>query len=117
MDWMGFKALVADWAVAKDALHVYAAFVLQTAGAALLRRPLSSWGPWFVVLLAELANEGLDMLLGEEAEIQMWQLMGARHDLLNTMILPTALLLLCRYAPQLFAACPPPAGEARDQQP
>ena len=58
--------------------------------------------PWLTVLLLELVNEGLDMWLGEEVQLKRWQLEGAVHDLVNTMILPTALLLLCRYAPGLF---------------
>ena len=114
MDWMAFKGFVADFTVSKDALHVYAAFTVQIAAAALLRRPVSSWVPWFVVLVAELSNEGLDMLLGEEAHIQTWQLIGARHDLVNTMILPTAIVLLSRYAPRLFT--PPAPRDAHDEQ-
>jgi hypothetical protein len=67
------------------------------------------------VLIAKLANESLDMLLGDEAEIQRWQLIGARHDLRNTMILPTALLLLRLYAPRLFMAPAPAQAEYRQE--
>jgi hypothetical protein len=42
------------------------------------------------------------MWLGEEAHLKQWQFDGAKHDIINTMILPTALLLLCRYSPRLF---------------
>lgn len=111
MDWMGLKGLAADLSVAKDALHVYGAFVVQIAAAALLRRPLGSWIPWFVVLALELVNESLDIFFGEETHIQQWQIDGARHDILNTMVMPTALLLLCRYAPALFRAPPEPPAE------
>jgi hypothetical protein len=104
MDWMGMKELAADLTIAKDALHIYLAFVIQVSAAALFRKPLSSGLPWLTVLLLELVNEGLDMWLGEEAQLKRWQLEGAAHDLVNTMILPTALLLLCRYAPGLFKA-------------
>ena len=41
----------------------------------------------------ELVNEGLDMWLGDEAHLQRWQFDGAFHDVVKTMILPTALLL------------------------
>lgn len=102
MDWMGMKDLAADLSVAKDALHIYVAFVIQVSAAAISRRSLASGLPWLVVLMFELVNEGLDMWLGEEAHLQRWQFNGAVHDLINTMILPTALLLLCRYAPGLF---------------
>ena len=102
MDWMGLKDLAADLTIAKDALHIYLAFVIQVSAAAILRKSLASGLPWLVVLLFELVNEGLDMWLGEEAQLKQWQLEGAAHDLVNTMILPTALLFLCRYSPGLF---------------
>ena len=103
MDWMGMKGLAADLLIAKDALHIYLAFIIQISAAAALRKPLSSALPWLTVLVLELFNEGLDMWLGEELHLKQWQLVGAAHDLLNTMVLPTALLLLCRYSPGLFA--------------
>jgi len=96
------KALAADLLITKDALHIYLAFIIQVSAAALFRRPLSNGLPWATVLLFELVNEGLDMWLGEELHLKRWQLVGAAHDLVNTMILPTALLLLCRHAPGLF---------------
>lgn len=102
MDWMGLKDLAADLSVAKDALHIYLAFVIQVSAAAILRKSLASGLPWLMVFMFELGNEGLDMLLGEEVDLQRWQFEGALHDIVNTMILPTALLLLCRYAPGLF---------------
>jgi len=97
------KELAADLTIAKDALHIYLAFVIQVSAATIFRKPLSSGLPWLTVLLIELVNEGLDMWLGEELHLKRWQLEGAAHDLVNTMILPTALLLLCRYSPRLFS--------------
>jgi hypothetical protein len=102
MDWMGLKGLASDLGLAKDALHIYAAVAIQIAAALLSRRSLAHWLPWTAVLLAELLNESGDMWFGEEAHIQQWQLDGAQHDILNTMILPTLLLLLSRYVPSLF---------------
>ena len=102
MDWMGMKGVAADLLIAKDALHIYFAFMIQISAAIVFRKPLSSGLPWLAVLLLELVNEGLDMWLGEEPHLKPWQYFGAVHDLVNTMILPTALLLLCRYSPGLF---------------
>ena len=102
MDWMGLKGLASDLGLAKDALHVYGAVAIQVAAALLCRRSLGHWLPWTIVLLAELLNEAGDMWFGEEARIQQWQIDGAVHDILNTMILPTLLLLLSRFAPTLF---------------
>jgi len=102
MDWVGLKGWAADMTVAKDALHVYLGVAIQIGAAALLRRPLSHWAPWLVVLAAAFVNVVLDFYFGEEATLQPWQIDGARHDIVNTMVLPTLLLLLCRFAPRLF---------------
>ncbi len=42
-----------------------------------------------------------------------WQVVSAVHDIINAMILPTVLLMLCRHAPGLFAwnRDNPPDGE------
>jgi hypothetical protein len=104
MDWMGLKALASDLGLAKDALHIYGAAAIQIAAALLLRRSLANWLPWFVVLLAALLIEAGDMWFGEEAHVQQWQIDGAKHDILNTMVLPTILLALSRYVPSLFNA-------------
>jgi hypothetical protein len=102
MDWMDLKTLISAHSIDMDALHVYAAFAIQVAAAALLRRPLGHLLPWAVVLGFELANEALDILDGSELHIQPWQASEAVHDLVNTMLLPTAILLLARFAPALF---------------
>lgn len=102
MDWMGMKDLAADLSIAKDALHIYLAFIIQVSAAVIFRKSLGNALPWLTVLVVELVNEGLDMWLGEELHLKRWQLEGATHDLVNTMILPTALLFLCRFAPGIF---------------
>ena len=109
MSWEELKDFVTDLTVAKDALHIYVAFAIQMVAAAAFKKPLSSWIPWACVLAAELLNEFLDIALGSEPRVQSWQVFGAIHDIANTMLLPTLLLLLCRAAPQLFA---PQAGSA-----
>ena len=104
MDWMGLKGLGSELGLAKDALHIYGAVAIQILSALLLRRSLAHWLPWFAVLLVALLIEGGDMWFGEEAHVQQWQIDGAKHDMLNTMVLPTVLLVLARYAPSLFSA-------------
>ena len=71
------------------------------------------------MLAAEIFNECLDMWFGEEAQIQPWQIQGAWHDILNTMLLPTALFLLCRYKVGLFVRDleDSPTGTEGDDQP
>jgi len=118
MNWVGLKGLAAELSVEKDALHVYAAFFIQILAASVFRRPLSSWLPWLCVLAILLSNEALDLWFERESHIQPWQLAGSRHDIVNTMLLPTALLLLCRFAPFLFGgrddSAGPPKPETRD---
>jgi len=116
MNWLDMKEVAAALLLEKDALHIYAAFVIQVIAALLVRRPLSHWLPWLVVLGFALFNESLDMLLGEEASIKPWQMRGAAHDLVNTMLLPTVLLLLCRYRPGLFAAPDVPLGRQMEAE-
>ena len=110
MEWLWFKQQVSDLTVSKDALHVYGAFVVQVVAALLTRRTLASPIPWLAVLAAIIVNEALDLTFEKEPFIHQWQIDGVVHDLINTMILPTLLLLLARFAPQLFTR--PPQAEA-----
>ncbi len=120
IDWIALKDLAAYLFIEKDALHIYAAFIIQISSALILRRTVRSWLPWTIVLGLELLNEGADIWFGGEAYVQPWQLRGAVHDLVNTMLLPTALLLLCRYATGLFTdhgshhRTPPPIPRGDD---
>ena len=103
MDWFEVKQwLSAGTGLGMDALHVHAGVLLQAAAALVLRRRLSSPLPWLLLLLLVLANEVYDY--GHE----IWRDREAQRaeslrDAWNTMLLPTLLLLLARYAPQLFA--------------
>jgi hypothetical protein len=115
MDWMGLKGLGSELGLAKDALHIYGAVAIQILSALLVRRSLAHWLPWLVVLVVELINEWGDMWFGEEAHIQQWQIDGAVHDIWNTMVLPTILLLLVRYAPSLFNAGRPRVRVTADE--
>lgn len=87
----------------KDALHIYAALLVQIAAARLSNRSLGDLLPWFCVLGFELVNEMIDIVRGEESRLMPWQVVSAVHDIINTMVLPSVMLLLCRRAPGLFA--------------
>jgi hypothetical protein len=113
MDWMGLKWFAGQLGLEKDALHIYVAFLIQLGAAWALKRPLGSWVPWLCVLAAALFNEFLDIWFGEEMQVKRWQVDGAIHDMINTMILPTALLFLSRRASGLFR--PEQAGTSREQ--
>jgi hypothetical protein len=109
VDWEAIKQAVAAWTeLERDALHIYAAVLIQIGAAALLRRTLASPWPWLVVLAFALANEWLDM--NRDALVEAWEKEAALHDLWNSMLLPTLLMLVARFAPGLMARVrtPPP---------
>lgn len=107
MDWEAIKTAVALWTgLERDALHIYAAILIQIAAAALLRRTLASPWPWLVVLVFALANEWLD--LHRDDLIEDWEKGSSLHDLWNTMLVPTILALLARFAPRLTGSGRPP---------
>lgn len=112
MDWEAMKQAVAAWTgLERDALHIYAAILIQLGSAALLRRTLASPWPWLVVLAFALANEWLDV--NRDNLIEAWEEAAALHDLWNTMLLPTLLLLVVRFVPRLTTRVrpPPPPSE------
>lgn len=102
MDWFGLKDEAARMLLEKDALHIYAALIIQISAAKLSRRSLGHALPWLWVLALELINELLDLGRGMEPVVRPWQVVSGVHDIINTMILPTVLLMLCRRDPTLF---------------
>ncbi|HET9638049.1 MAG TPA: hypothetical protein VFP12_02470 [Allosphingosinicella sp.] len=109
MDWEAIKQAVAAWTgLERDALHIYAAILIQIGSAALLRRTLASPWPWLVVLAFALANEWLDVQ--RDQLFEEWEKAAALHDLWNTMLLPTLLLLVARFTPGVMMRVrrPPP---------
>lgn len=114
MDWVQFKDYLSEVSgLSQDALHIYAALLVQTAAAALLRRSLAHPLPLLCLVLVLAVNEAID--LAEPGKpIEQWQVLGGLRDLWNTLLLPTALMLLARFAPALMtgraAAAPEAAG-------
>ncbi|WP_447727048.1 hypothetical protein [Sphingomonas koreensis] len=94
--------LVDSTGLAKDALHIHVGLIVFFAVALIFRWPLRSWKPWAVALVAALAGEAWDIwdTLAEGRRIvpsANWK------DLWNTMLWPTAILLLAR-GTRLFGA-------------
>lgn len=103
MSWTEFKIYLSQvTALSQDALHIYAAVAVQLAAALLLRRSLAHPLPWLVLVAALLANEVAD-LREPGRPIEEWQVLGSIKDSWNTLLLPTLLMLLARYAPRLVA--------------
>jgi len=95
------KSAISLWTeLERDALHIYAAILVQVGAAALLRRSLASPFPWLVVLAAALGNEALDIT--RDGLFEDYERSAALHDLWNSMLVPTLLALLVRFAPRLF---------------
>lgn len=93
MDWIEFKLYLSQVThLSKDALHVYSSVLIQLGSAFVLRRSLRSPLPWLCVLAAILLNEGYDLLEPHKA-IEEWQIIGGSKDFLNTMLMPSLLML------------------------
>jgi hypothetical protein len=108
VDWQQIKDTIALWTgLERDALHIYAALIAQVGWALIRRRSLAHWAPWAFVLALAGANELLDTF--GDWRVESWEIEASLHDLWNTMLLPTLLLLLVRFAPRVMAPMPPSA--------
>lgn len=94
IDWIYLKSWLSLWLqVSDDSLHVSGGLLLLILAALVLRRPPWHWRPWLAVLVAELLNEGYDLLqttyyTAEGNYPSSW------HDLWLTMLWPTVILLV-----------------------
>lgn len=85
----------------RDALHIYTGLAIQLAAAFVTRRKLGDWLPWLAVLGVAIAIEAAD-IYAETWPSAVMQGGKAAHDLVNTMIVPTILLILSRRWPALW---------------
>jgi ABC-type uncharacterized transport system permease subunit len=106
MDWFQLKQSLTLWTgLHMDALHVHVGVLAQLLAAIVLRRSLASPLPWLALLVALCANEAFDLAY------EIWpnrdeQWAESIRDGWNTMLLPTLLLLLSRFAPGLLVRRP-----------
>jgi hypothetical protein len=114
MSWYEVKQwLEAASGLNMDALHVHAGILCQLAAALVLRRPLRSVWPWLAVAVAVIANEIYDL------QLDLWpnwddQLREGFKDLWNTLLIPTLVLLISRFAPWLMTGQNRPGARERD---
>jgi len=88
--------------ITSDALHVVIGVGLWVLAAVVLRRRLTDWLPWLVVLAAVLFNETVDLWVEQWPDAAM-QYGESAKDILLTMLLPSLLMAAAREQPQLFA--------------
>lgn len=77
-----------------DALHIHAGVLLLLLFSWAMRRSLADWRPWLALLSVEMLNEVIDLNQQAGSIESNWP--ASRHDLLNTMAVPTMLLLYYR---------------------
>jgi hypothetical protein len=101
MDWVQFKDYLSQVSdLSQDARHIYAA-VAGPDGRGRSAAPVAGASAAGACLLAVLAvNEAID--LAERGKpIEEWQVLGGLRGVWNTLLLPTALMLLARLTPGL----------------
>jgi hypothetical protein len=99
--WNDMKSILTAWlAFDRGALHALAGLGLMLFCALVTRRPVSSFIPWLLVLLLEIANETASGYA--DGVLEDWEIVGSRQDLVTVMIAPTVLLLAARLMPSLF---------------
>jgi hypothetical protein len=104
MIWYDIKeAIKAVSGLSQDALHIYFGVALLLIAARLLKRPAWDPLPWAIVAAAALINEAQDFRtmwrVGRTLEIG-----SSIRDVVNTLVLPTAMLLRARYRRRRDAA-------------
>ena len=106
--WFDVKMFVErSSAFSDDVLHVVAGVFLQLIAAALLRASVARWLPWLIVLALEMLNEWSDFHVDRWPDLGM-QLGESTKDIVLTMTLPTALLVISRWWPALLVRPPRP---------
>lgn len=82
--------------LSRDALHVHLGLAVMLLAMILFRKSPASVVPWLCVLALELVNELLDVHWYRGG--LQFSPAGALKDIVNTMLWPTIILLLARYA-------------------
>ena len=93
--------------VSPDALHVSAGALIFFICALLFRRPISDVRVWVALLCLNFFNEFVD-LWAERWPDPARQYGEGMKDLFLTMVVPTILLLVSRFAPAIFSRARPP---------
>ncbi len=99
--WGGWKSAAEQFfGLSPDAMHVHVSILLLLFFALVTRRRLYNPLPWVLLLVVELTNEFIDMNQPWGSVESNWP--ASRHDILNTMFLPTVLILVLRWRNRSF---------------
>ena len=90
-------AILAATSLSRDALHIHVGLAVMLLTALLFRRTLRSPLPWLAALVACLLVEAVD-LHDDLASLGRLRWKASAHDLVNTMLWPTVLLLAARFS-------------------
>lgn len=77
-----------------DAMHMHVSVLIFVFWTLVLRTRYEDLRPWLLTLLVECANEAIDMSQPGGSPEANWD--ATRHDLINTMIAPTIILVGAR---------------------
>lgn len=88
-------AIVSVLGLSKDALHVYTGLAVFLVTAVVLRKPLRSFLPLFIVIAVAVSGELLDRH-DDIASLGHWRWQASLHDVLNTLFWPSVLWFLAR---------------------
>lgn len=89
--------------ISHDSLHIAVGVLVWLAAALVIRRPITSWRPWWLLAALTLFNEAVDLWTDRWPNAGQQYGEGAK-DVLLTMALPTLLLFAARLRPDLFRA-------------
>lgn len=93
--WGGMKTRIeTKLGLSADAMHVHLSILILLFFALVTRKRLYHPLPWLLTLAVELCNEFIDMNQPVGSIESNWP--ASRHDIMNTMFLPTVLLVLLR---------------------
>lgn len=91
-----------DWLVdylrlAKDALHIYVALGIYFGSCLAFGWKVRDWRPLACVLAAAIIGEMVDLSINFERR-GIFAIRGSAKDILNTLLVPTMILVLARYS-------------------
>lgn len=104
MQWFEIKNwLELSTGLDRDSLHIYAGVAVHLAVAVIFRRSLANPIPWLFVVIVALANEYHDysrIPVTMNASQETYD--EAVRDIWNTLLLPSVLLVVARFYPNLL---------------